>query len=139
MGAGLVCAVLVTGCTGTRSPAIVCPAGRDIRDLESSASDATSTATIADVNNLYMMLIEGRPPAEIKAEWQTTTDFMKHANTELQALDNPADQAAFEKVWDPLVAEFTDQGTSVGTAVGRIVAYTDAECSETATPTDGAG
>lgn len=130
IGAGLVCAVLVTGCGGAHSAATVCPAGRDLRDLESS-SEASSTATIAAVNNLYMMLIGSRPPGDIKADWQTTTDFMKHANTELQALDDPGDQVAFERAWKPLAAELTGEDTSVGQAVTELVAYTAEHCSAT--------
>lgn len=125
------CAVLVAGCGGAHSAATVCPAGRDLRDLESSASQASSTATIAAVNNLYMMLIGSRPPEDIKADWQTTTDFMKHANTELQALDDPGDQVAFERAWKPLAAELTGQDTSVGQAVTDLVAYTGEHCSAT--------
>lgn len=115
-------------------PGIVCPAGRELRDLDSVTG---STATIADVNEVYLLMRQSRAPEDLSSDWKVATDFMKDANTKLQALDDPADQAAFEVVWKPLSAEMDDPDSDVGRSVQTILTYTDEHCSATAAPTYG--
>lgn len=137
VGSGLLCAVLLAGCAGgsaVQRPAVVCPAGRELRDLTSVTG---STATIADVNEVYLLMRQSRAPSDLSSDWKTTTDFMKDANTQLQALEDPADQAAFEVVWTPLSTEMDDTDSDVGRSVQAIVTYTDEHCSATAAPTYG--
>ena len=137
LGSGLVSAVLLAGCAGgsaVQRTSIVCPAGRELRDL---ASVSGSTATAADVNEVYLLLRQSRAPSELTSEWTVATDFMQDANAQLQALGDPANPAAVEVVWKPLSAEMDDPDSDVGRSVQTIVTYTDEHCSATALPTYG--
>lgn len=136
-GSGLLCAVLLAGCAGgsaVQRSSVVCPAGRELRDL---ASVSGSTTTTADVNEVYLLLRQSRAPSELTSDWKVATDFMQDATAQLQALDDPADQTAVEVVWTPLSAEIDDPDSDVGRSVQTIVTYTDEHCSATAASTDG--
>ena len=131
--------MLVTGCTGGRSPALACPGSREMRELvatESSAATASSADTIAEVTVADMMLRQARAPSELESEWKTLTEFMDEANAELQALGTPPDGVAFEAAWGPLSAELTGDG-EVGRSAQAIISYADDTCSLTAPATDG--
>ena len=135
VGSGLLCAVLLAGCAGgsaVQRPAVVCPAGRELRDLTSVTG---STATIADVNEVDLLMRQSRAPSELSSDWKTTAAFMQDANTQLQALADPADEAAFEVVWTPLSTELESTDSDLGRSVQAIVTYTDEHCSATALPT----